>query len=1012
MKRMLIALPILLISLLLIAVIAPSFMDWNSYKPEIQKQMQERYGLNVVMDGDIKLSVLPYPRVMVSGVKLSNGSDAPAFLAFERFDVNTAILPLLSGKLKLNSVSLIKPSLDIKDVGQGRYNFASPQIEALMNPAAKNQGDVGGSQGSAAPSQSMDISVNRLFIEDGVFNYTDKQNTQTKVSGINIDLSADQLDGPFEARGSLALNDKVIRFDVTTGQIDANSKQISIKSTADIQPEQVNIGFAGALSWADGFTALGEVKLDVVDMAALARLYGTQMDTNEALSASGMLNYAQNEFELKDLVLSLGQDKVSGSIRVKQSPFNVDASLKTAGDVHLERIFPDLREFGVMNFDITAQSDGKKASLSKSSLNIAGIPLQLSADYVPAVADGRAKIKLGIDAPQIDLRKFPALDKNISKPEAGAASTDLKSPQKKTENNVFAALILPFDLDFDFNIKGMTSTAYSLSDASGTVKVDRDSATLSKLNIANMFGASVSASAKITQLGAANNIDVSVDVDTKDIKALFESLDMDASTLPENIKAAKLEANYKGTQKSGVLALNVGALGGKVKVQGNIDSILNVPKISAADVHVTHPNMQQAIANLSGGAFDDPNFTKALDFKAHVIQDGKKYNVKNIVADLSGAALKGDVLFDASNPKPYISGDLSFGDLTLQSSIEKTSGASTKQSGQSAPQTPKSASAGKWSTQEFDTASLNAANFDLTIKAKSITYGPWPMIEPHLKASLQNGTLSVSELNAGLFDGKIALSGSIASVEQQRQPIHAQGEFDFSGVSLDKLARALTGNDFVKISGKVNGKTSIKTSGLSPAAFIYDLSGNGVMNGSDLVLEGVDVVRFAKALSDDSKPGDTVLGMWKGSTKGGETRFDTLDGAYTISEGIVNIQKMDLDGSRAAIQTTGNVNLPAWTIATKHKIIVKPVGDAPQDVPPFEMSFNGSLDNPAQTFGQGLLNDYLSRKVQRKLNKLLSDKIGVPANDADAQDAGEQKPKSSNDAAQEAIKGVLDGFLR
>jgi len=109
-------------------------------------------------------------------------------------------------------------------------------------------------------------------------------------------------------------------------------------------------------------------------------------------------------------------------------------------------------------------------------------------------------------------------------------------------------------------------------------------------------------------------------------------------------------------------------------------------------------------------------------------------------------------------------------------------------------------------------------------------------------------------------------------------------------------------------------------------------------------------------------------------------------------------------------------------LATKHKIIVKGIDGAPSDVPPFEISFNGSLDNPAQTFGQGLLQDYLNRKIQRKLNQFLSKKFGVPSNDDVApQNASEdtsqetsEKPKDLDieDVAEEAIRGLLEGLLR
>jgi len=244
----------------------------------------------------------------------------------------------------------------------------------------------------------------------------------------------------------------------------------------------------------------------------------------------------------------------------------------------------------------------------------------------------------------------------------------------------------------------------------------------------------------------------------------------------------------------------------------------------------------------------------------------------------------------------------------------------------------------------------------------------------------------------------------------------------------------------------------------SPAALIYDLSGAGTVKGEDVLLDGVDVTRFVRALSLDSKPGDTVMGLWKGSTKGGQTAFETLDGAFTIKEGVVTLDKMDLDGAKAAIKTTGTVNLPNWTLSTKHSMSVKGEGNAPSDVPPFEIKVSGSLDNPAQDMAKGVLNDYLNQKIQRKLGDLLSKKLGgswgkklglptvnnAPTPPANTPNAAEVVPsgsdgsaesvdwgnseKASNDneppeqqspefadpadLAEEAIKGVLEGLLR
>jgi hypothetical protein len=135
------------------------------------------------------------------------------------------------------------------------------------------------------------------------------------------------------------------------------------------------------------------------------------------------------------------------------------------------------------------------------------------------------------------------------------------------------------------------------------------------------------------------------------------------------------------------------------------------------------------------------------------------------------------------------------------------------------------------------------------------------------------------------------------------------------------------------------------------------------------------------------------------------------------------------------MDTTGTVNVPQYTIATTHKISLKE-----EDIPEFEMNIKGPLNNPAQTFGQGVLNDYISRKVNRKLQDLISDKLGdklgLPKaqsqeppqeNGASGQEGDseanvepaandntevEQQEQPRNTEPEDAIRGLLQGLLK
>ncbi len=231
----------------------------------------------------------------------------------------------------------------------------------------------------------------------------------------------------------------------------------------------------------------------------------------------------------------------------------------------------------------------------------------------------------------------------------------------------------------------------------------------------------------------------------------------------------------------------------------------------------------------------------------------------------------------------------------------------------------------------------------------------------------------------------------------------------------------------MKAKGLADLSTKFKASGISPAALVFDLSGKGNMKAADFVLQGVDFTKFAEALSSETKPGDTVSGLWRGATRGGHTEFDTITGDFSIQEGVININPLLMDGPEVAIKSTGDISLPRWTILLENSVLLK----QRPDVPEFQIVIKGPLDNPAQTFGQGILEDYLARKITRKVGEklggelggqfgdVLGKALGIPgANGAQPQkqpqDQPQQEPQQQQQPQQQEIRPeqIFEGVLK
>ena len=124
MKKALLGVILIILILIPALLIAPSFFDWNSYKPQIKEQVEAYTGLDLDIAGDVKLAILPTPYAYASGVTVrnsENGSTDP-FLQLERLDLVLQVGPLLSGKVALSSVELVKPIINLNQnaFGLGR----------------------------------------------------------------------------------------------------------------------------------------------------------------------------------------------------------------------------------------------------------------------------------------------------------------------------------------------------------------------------------------------------------------------------------------------------------------------------------------------------------------------------------------------------------------------------------------------------------------------------------------------------------------------------------------------------------------------------------------------------------------------------------------------------------------------------------------------------------------------------------------------------------------------------
>lgn len=231
--------------LIVVALAAPFFVDLNNYKAEIAQKAKEATGRDLAIDGDISLSILPTPGVVIHGLRFGNapGGSVPDMATLESATVKVALMPLLSKKVEVEEIVLEKPTFIFEKLKDGSGNWqVAPQAQAPEAGVTPTP--------SAAPSEGggMAVVIKSASIEGGTLIYRDlAKGTEQKVENLNIDLSLDSLTGPFQAEGGATVVDIPLGFRIKTGALNQQAP-MPLDVSFSLTDANASIGFVGEVN--------------------------------------------------------------------------------------------------------------------------------------------------------------------------------------------------------------------------------------------------------------------------------------------------------------------------------------------------------------------------------------------------------------------------------------------------------------------------------------------------------------------------------------------------------------------------------------------------------------------------------------------------------------------------------------------------------------------------------------------------------------------------------------------
>lgn len=177
-----------LLALVLAGLVAISWLiDRDAVRLAVERQIRAATGLDLMVNGDVRVSVFPGSSVTLRQVGLKGGGGADEPLTVDELTANLRLLPLLLQRYEIADVTLTQPRIRVVRGPDGRSNW-SPIVETLAR--------------TIKPGVDSPVSFSEIRIKDGVLAYVnDARGISETVGGIDLSLAWPSISRSFAATG-------------------------------------------------------------------------------------------------------------------------------------------------------------------------------------------------------------------------------------------------------------------------------------------------------------------------------------------------------------------------------------------------------------------------------------------------------------------------------------------------------------------------------------------------------------------------------------------------------------------------------------------------------------------------------------------------------------------------------------------------------------------------------------------------------------------------------------------
>ena len=203
-----------------------------------------------------------------------------------------------------------------------------------------------------------------------------------------------------------------------------------------------------------------------------------------------------------------------------------------------------------------------------------------------------------------------------------------------------------------------------------------------------------------------------------------------------------------------------------------------------------------------------------------------------------------------------------------------------------------------WNSGRIALDGLAGIDFDLRLSAAKVVMSNAKIGRTAIGANLRGGQLVVTIGEAQAYDGVIKGSLTLANFEKA---IEVKSQLQFTNVDLESCLGQLFG--LRRLEGKGNISLNVEGSGESVLAVTRTLNGTATLIGANGALAGLNVEQLLRRLERRPLSGG-------GEFRSGRTPYDKISVALKITQGMVTVEDVKIEGSAVRLALAGSASIP------------------------------------------------------------------------------------------------------